>query len=82
MEANKALLRLQELHFGALEIRQYLDTHPLNIKAQQDFTNLTCQIQQQLPIVEKTYGPISQYGCSRENPVRWIEEPWPWELTY
>lgn len=80
--ANKDLLRLQELEFGALEIRLYLDTHPLNVKAQQDFTSLTNQIQQQLPIVEKTYGPIQQYGYSQENPIRWIEEPWPWELIY
>lgn len=81
-KANASLLCLQQLEFAALETKLYLDIHPNEQMAQRDFTNYTLQIAQQMPIVEKYYGPLTQFGPSQENPARWIEEPWPWELQY
>ncbi len=81
-KANQLMYKLQELQFSALEVRLYLDTHPFDQKAQQDFSTLTYHIMQIMPQVEQYYGPLLQYGYSKENPVRWIEEPWPWEYKY
>ncbi len=80
--ANSYLYKLQELEFAALETKLYLDIHPCEQMAQRDFTNYTYQIAQQIPKVAKYYGPLTQYGFSEENPARWIEEPWPWEINY
>ncbi|OEF99748.1 hypothetical protein BHF71_07610 [Vulcanibacillus modesticaldus] len=80
--ATPLLYKLQDLEFAALELKLYLDTHPNDKKAQQDFTNLTYQIMQLMPEVERYYGPLTQYGFSKENPARWIKDPWPWEIIY
>ena len=81
-KANKYLLKLQELQFAALELHLYLDTHPYDTQAQQDIMALTQQIHMLMPKVEKYYGPLTPLSFNRENPVRWITEPWPWELHY
>lgn len=77
--ASKLMLQLQELQFGLLEIQLYLDTHPNDPKAQQNLMQLAQQISLLMPRVEKYYGPLTSLGFSRENPSRWITEPWPWE---
>ncbi len=79
---KKLLLKLQELQFALLETNLYLDTHPSNTKAQQDLMQLSYQISMLMPKVEKYYGPLTIYGFKNENPVRWITEPWPWEIMY
>lgn len=79
-KASKLMIQLQELQFAAIEINLYLDTHPNDPKAQQDLMQISQQISILMPRVEKYYGPLTALGFSRENPSRWISEPWPWEL--
>jgi len=71
--------KLQELQFAAVEIRLYLDTHPHDQRAQQDYSEITYHIKKIIPHVEHYYGPLTQFRYSRENPERWVTEPWPWE---
>lgn len=80
--AAKLLRQLQELQFALIEMNLYLDTHPFDKRAQQDLMQVAGQIEMLMPSVEKYYGPLTPIGFSRENPARWITEPWPWELKY
>jgi len=78
-----ALLRqCQELHFAAVELQLYLDTHPFDQRAQCDFKRVTYQCMLLKPQVEKHFGPLNNFSYSQENFARWVEEPWPWELDY
>ncbi|MFT9488087.1 spore coat protein CotJB [Tepidibacillus infernus] len=82
MDKAFALLRqYQELEFAAVEVRLYLDTHPFDQGAQCDFKRYTYQMMMLRPHLERHFGPLQQ-GFSYENPARWIDEPWPWELNY
>ncbi|MFV9511056.1 spore coat protein CotJB [Tepidibacillus sp. LV47] len=80
-KAMAILRRYQEIEFAATEVRLYLDTHPFDQKAQCDFKRLTYQLMMMRPYLERFFGPLT-HEYSQENPDRWIEEPWPWELIY
>jgi len=83
MEKAYALLRrCMELEFAAVEIRLYLDTHPFDQRAQCDFKRVTYQCMLLKPQVEQYFGPLENFSFSQENPSRWVEELWPWELVY
>ena len=79
-KATKIMRQLQELQFAATEVRLYLDTHPYDRAAQQQYQQLTYQIMLITPKVEKYFGPLKFLSFSRENPSRWITDPWPWEM--
>jgi spore coat protein JB len=73
--------QLQAIDFVLVELTLYLDTHPDDTAAIQQF-NETAQYRQQLKIqVEQYYGPLQQYGNSYSGyPWNWNESPWPWQL--
>ncbi len=73
---------IQILEFTAIELTLYLDTHP-DEKAPLDDYNKTAEKLNGLKLLyEKTYGPLMAYGFSPSPyPWRWIEGPWPWEIT-
>ena len=80
---NKAmalLLKYQELEFAAVEVRLYLDTHPMDQRAQCDYKRLVYQMMMMRPQLERIFGPLTH--DSLEDPSRWVSEPWPWELNY
>lgn len=72
---------LQTVDFVLLELTLYLDTHPDDQDAIQQF-NQCAQTRQQLLIqVEKIYGPLQQYGNSYSGyPWNWKDGPWPWQI--
>jgi len=80
-KANKMMYRLQELQFAALELILFLDTHPYDQHIQHQISQIENQITLLIPKVEKYYGPLTYDDFARENPLRWIEEPWPWEIA-
>ncbi|OLO39177.1 spore coat protein CotJB [Alkalihalophilus pseudofirmus] len=73
--------QLQAVDFVLIDLTLYLDTHPKDTNAIQQFNEMA-QARQQLKIeVEKIYGPLQQYGNSYSGyPWNWNESPWPWEL--
>jgi spore coat protein JB len=62
--------QLQAVDFVLVELTLYLDTHPNDTAAIQQF-NETAQY----------YGPLQQYGNSYSGyPWNWNDSPWPWQL--
>lgn len=76
------LIRIQEMEFVALELNLYLDTHPEDKDAVNDYN---CAAEN-LEILKREYesecGPLFNFGFSENlcNDWQWIEGPWPWEL--
>lgn len=76
------LLRtLQETDFVLVELTLYLDTHPFDMQAIQQF-NQTAQKRQALACeFESLYGPLLQFGHSYSRyPWDWKNSPWPWQV--
>lgn len=76
------LQKVQEMEFVALELNLYLDTHPCDEDALNDFICAAELLKTYKQDYEKAYGPLLNYGFG-EYPTgywAWAEGPWPWEL--
>ncbi|MFC5402151.1 spore coat protein CotJB [Cohnella soli] len=75
------LLELQRVDFALVELTLYLDTHPTDMQAVQQFNQLAQRRQQLAAEFEMKYGPLMQFGHSfTRYPWRWAESPWPWQV--
>ncbi|HHY06017.1 MAG TPA: spore coat protein CotJB [Clostridia bacterium] len=79
----QALLRkIQQVEFVTLELNLYLNTHPEDQKALEQYNCMhreLCELKKQY---EQQYGPLLNYGWGMNtgNSWRWAEQPWPWEM--
>jgi len=82
METYSAQLReLQTVDFALLELNLYLNTHPGDMQAIQQFNQLAQKRQAMAQQFELQYGPLVNYGHSYSRfPWQWSETPWPWQV--
>ncbi|EOU1702529.1 TPA: spore coat protein CotJB [Clostridium perfringens] len=81
MKALELLDDIQKLQFYAVELNLYLDNFPENRKATEDYKEISSKLSELIERFECEYGPIRNFGDAYiENPVAWIEQPWPWEI--
>ncbi|UUZ80605.1 spore coat protein CotJB [Paenibacillus sp. P26] len=75
------LEELQAADFVLVELTLYLDTHPDDIQAIQQY-NLCAQKRMQLAHqFQLEYGPLMHFGHSfSRHPWQWWEGPWPWQV--
>lgn len=75
------LEQLQIVDFALVELTLYLDTHPADMQAVQQFNQLAQQRAQLAHAFEIKYGPLMQFGHSFTRfPWQWSETPWPWQV--
>ncbi len=76
------LKEIQEYAFTALELNLYLDTHPGDNRALEQFNQVSGELTRKVEKYEECYGPLLNYGYSGGSGShwRWVEEPWPWEM--
>lgn len=82
-EKQAMLLRkIQEMEFVAVELNLYLDTHPCDQDALNDFNCAVESLAKLKVKYEAEYGPLLNFGfssTSREG-WQWVQGPWPWEV--
>jgi spore coat protein JB len=75
------LQSLQEIDFVLVELNLYLDTHPDDIQALQQYNHLVQQRWQLAQEYENNYGPLMHFGHSySRHPWQWKDTPWPWQV--
>jgi len=75
------LHELQAVDFVLVELTLYLDTHPADVQALQQFNQFSQKRQQLAYQFEMEFGPLLQYGHSySRHPWQWSESPWPWQV--
>jgi len=82
-EAYYSLLHeLQAIDFVLVELQLYLDTHPNDVAALQQFNQFVELRKRVVHHYETNYGPLLQFGRSNMpvNSWQWIESPWPWQV--
>lgn len=77
----KLLHDLQAVDFVLLELNLFLDTHPHDGNALQQF-NQYAELRKRIAYqYEAQYGPLMNYGHSMsKSPWQWNEVPWPWQV--
>jgi len=74
------LREIQELEFVLTEINLFLDTHPQDKTALNDFVSVRNKWEEAVRQYEESYGPLTAASEAAAGGCwQWIEEPWPWE---
>lgn len=82
-ERKQLLMMIMAEEFTAVEFNLYLDTHPDDRKALDDYNQTVKRLAELKQQYEKKYGPLTNFGyVPSEYPWRWVEEPWPWEINF
>ena len=80
-EYYRLLENLQELDFVLVELTLYLDTHPDDTAAINQFNDFSYKRRVLKQQMEEKYGPLQQYGNSYSNaPWECSKGPWPWQI--
>ncbi|SFS35527.1 spore coat protein CotJB [Marininema halotolerans] len=75
------LKQIQALDFVLVELTLYLDTHPEDTQAIQQFNTTSLQSNQLKQQYQQLYGPLYQFGASPSGtPWNWKDAPWPWQV--
>ncbi len=80
-EYYQLMEQLQAVDFVLVELTLYLDTHPTDIEAINQFNQFAKERKQVKKEFEKQFGPLLQYGNSYSGyPWNWADSPWPWQV--
>lgn len=80
-EYYELLEEIQAVDFVLVELTLYLDTHPDDYIAIQQFNHCAKQSKQLKKQFEKQFGPLMQFGNSYSGyPWNWKDAPWPWQV--
>jgi len=79
---SSMLIKVQEMQFVALELNLYLDTHPCDKDALNDFDCAVERLKTYVNSYEEQYGPLVNFGMDgyAKGTWKWANSPWPWEL--
>ena len=61
------------------DMHLYLDTHPADTKAFDDFKKFAAKYEELVTDFESKFGPLSYSGVVKQSTFNWIDEPWPWQ---
>lgn len=77
------LKTIMALEFTALEFNLYLDTHPEDMNALAEYNAASEAFMAAKKEYEACYGPLTNFGTALSPRTwRWIDDPWPWEITF
>jgi spore coat protein JB len=83
MKREELLMLLTEIDFTALDLQLFLNTHPDDMKAIEQYNAAVAKSKSLREEYEKAYGPLMSFRSpSRENCFSWIDSPWPWQRDF
>lgn len=80
-EYYQLLEEIQAVDFVLVELNHYLNTHPDDYDAIEQFNNNSKKSRELKLQFEKQFGPLMGFGASYSNyPWDWGNTPWPWQV--
>ncbi|EHS58413.1 spore coat protein CotJB [Paenibacillus sp. Aloe-11] len=75
------LEKLQAVDFVLVELNLYLNTHPDDLQAIEQFNKLTRERTAIANEYQLLYGPLQNFGRAYSKyPWEWSQTPWPWQV--
>ncbi|WP_082825293.1 spore coat protein CotJB [Paenibacillus jamilae] len=75
------LEKLQAVDFVLVELNLYLNTHPDDLQAIEQFNKLTQERTAIANEYQLLYGPLQNFGRAYSKyPWEWNQAPWPWQV--
>lgn len=75
-------IRYQQFKFAMQEIGLYLDTHPDDFAAMEQFKMYEDLCRKEGALYREQYGPIQRDRFDYEKQFSWSNDPWPWDYPY
>ena len=80
MKRWELLGRIREVEFAAVDLNLFLDNHPENQQALDEYNKFVRELRGLKEKYVEEYGPLTNFGyCESKYPWMWVNEPWPWE---
>ena len=77
---EQALLnKIGEVRFACVELQLYLDTHPEDLEAKNDFNSYASALDRLTAEYTETYGPLQNFGNCTHAAGSWVYQKWPWQ---
>lgn len=77
----KMMYDLQAVDFVLVELTLYLDTHPNDLAAIQQYNQFAQKRKSMAQEFELEFGPLMPFGHAySKNPWQWVDTPWPWQV--
>lgn len=78
-----AMLReLMALDFMAVDLQLYLNTHPNDVAARNEYNNIIKVADQLRNQYQKLCGPLYSFRSPNIDGWRWLRDPWPWQYSF
>ena len=80
---TELLNKIDEYSFAVVDLLLYLDTHPDDCRAKEDFFKYSCARNDAMKEYARMYGPLTMDTIkeSDEEHWKWVYQPWPWETN-
>ena len=81
---EELLQKLTALDFAAVDLHLYLNTHPCDSKAIENYNCIIAEANAVRAHYEEAFGPLCGFRSESrdQNDWQWINEPWPWEQSF
>ena len=79
MSQCELMNRISEVQFVCVELNLYLDTHPTDRDAREDYFTYSSLLKELITEYEAEYGPLQGFGHSPTETGCWVCSQWPWE---
>ncbi len=81
MNRNEQALcnRIGEVRFALVELQLYLDTHPEDLEARDDFNSYAKTLERLCGEYAETCDPLENFGNSPHEAGSWVYQKWPWQ---
>ena len=77
MTREELLERIGEIQFVCVELNLYIDTHPGDSEALEDYYNYSVMLKGLIEAYEQQYGPLMGFGHSATQTGSWTVGGWP-----
>lgn len=79
MNKKELLERISEVQFVCVELNLYIDTHPDDADALNDYRSYSAMLKSLIGTYEQQYGPLMGFGHSDTDAGSWVCSCWPFE---
>lgn len=79
MTKCELLKKISEYQFVAVELNLYLDTHPCDADARNDYLYYSTKLRELIETYEAQYGPLMNFGHSPTEAGCYVCSEWPWD---
>ena len=80
MTQCELMTRIGEVQFVCIELNLYIDTHPDDTAALNDYYSYSRLLEELTAEYEERFGPLCGFGHSATEKGSWVNSEWPWEV--